>query len=150
MQLGVLYSVLERALIRTQVRSLKLAFMEHCLAATVARPEHVRIWVSNYEAIANEQYAVGVGERRALFGAGAAGEFDGVGVTAPSLRQTRTMTGHPRDNRTNKEDKMKNTKNKQKRLAVKKIAAKPIIKDLKPGKTVKGGGSKPGIGSGSN
>ncbi len=36
-QLGILQAVLERTGIRTEVRSLYLAFMEHCRRATAAR-----------------------------------------------------------------------------------------------------------------
>ncbi len=61
-QLGILQSVLERAAIRTEVRSLKLAFMEHCLAATAGRPEPERIRLADYEAVATEQFTFGVGD----------------------------------------------------------------------------------------
>jgi ribosomal peptide maturation radical SAM protein 1 len=61
-QLGILKSVLDRAGIRNEVRSLKLAFMEHCLAATAGRHESERIRVADYQAISNEYAAVGLGD----------------------------------------------------------------------------------------
>jgi ribosomal peptide maturation radical SAM protein 1 len=61
-QLGILKSVLDRAGIPSEARSLKLAFMEHCLSATAARPEEERIRVANYQAISNEYSAVGLGD----------------------------------------------------------------------------------------
>jgi len=61
-QLGILRSVLERAAIPTEVRSLKLAFMEHCLAATAGRPKPEQFRLADYEAVATEQFAFGVGD----------------------------------------------------------------------------------------
>ena len=51
-QLGILGRVLERAGIATEVRSLMLAFMEHCRAETAARPDAERITLADYETVA--------------------------------------------------------------------------------------------------
>ena len=50
-QLGILARVLERAGIATEVRSLMLAFMEHCRAETAARPDAERIAPADYETV---------------------------------------------------------------------------------------------------
>jgi ribosomal peptide maturation radical SAM protein 1 len=61
-QLGVLCSVLEQAGITTEVQSLKLAFMEHCLAATAERPGDEQIRVGDYERVACQHSHVGMGD----------------------------------------------------------------------------------------
>lgn len=61
-QLGTLQAVLERAGIPTAVRSMKLAFMEHCRAATAGGPAAERIEPSDYEAVAAEHFGVGLGD----------------------------------------------------------------------------------------
>jgi ribosomal peptide maturation radical SAM protein 1 len=61
-QLGTLQPLLEEAGIRTEVRSFKLDFMEHCRAATREQPEERRIGLSDYEAVAADHYWVGLGE----------------------------------------------------------------------------------------
>jgi ribosomal peptide maturation radical SAM protein 1 len=61
-QLGILQSVLERARIRSQVRTLSLAFMEHCRTETAGLPEADRIDVADYQMIAHEYDVDGVGD----------------------------------------------------------------------------------------
>lgn len=61
-QLGTLQPLLEEAGIRTEVRSFKLDFMEHCRVATLEEPEERRIGLSDYEAVAADHYWVGLGE----------------------------------------------------------------------------------------
>lgn len=56
-QLGTLQPLLEQAGIRTDVRSFKLDFMEHCRVASQRR-----IGLSDYEAVAADHYWVGLGE----------------------------------------------------------------------------------------
>ncbi len=51
-QLGLLQPLLEAAGIRTELRSFKLDFMEHCRVATRAHPEARRIGLADYEAVA--------------------------------------------------------------------------------------------------
>jgi ribosomal peptide maturation radical SAM protein 1 len=62
LQLGTLQPLLENAGIRTEVRSFKLDFMEHCRKATRGRPEEHRIGLADYEAVAADHYWVGLGE----------------------------------------------------------------------------------------
>jgi ribosomal peptide maturation radical SAM protein 1 len=61
-QLGVLQAVLERAGIRTAVRSFNLAFMEHCRREMAARPEAEHITLDDYEAVAAERSFQGLGD----------------------------------------------------------------------------------------
>lgn len=61
-QLGTLQPLLEGAGIRTEVRSFKLDFMEHCRLATRELPEERRIGLADYEAVAADHYWVGLGE----------------------------------------------------------------------------------------
>lgn len=61
-QLGVLRSVLEQVGIVTEVRSLKLAFMDHCLAATAGRPEEEQIGIADYDRVACQHSHVGLGD----------------------------------------------------------------------------------------
>jgi ribosomal peptide maturation radical SAM protein 1 len=61
-QLGILERVLEGAGIGTEVRSLKLAFMEHCVTATSGRPDDERIGVADYERVACEHFEAGLGD----------------------------------------------------------------------------------------
>jgi ribosomal peptide maturation radical SAM protein 1 len=61
-QLGTLQAVLQRAGIRAEVRSLNLAFMEHCLSAPAETPREEVIRVADYDRIASERYPVGLGE----------------------------------------------------------------------------------------
>lgn len=61
-QLGTLCAVLGQAGIATEVRSLMLAFMEHCLAETAGRPEGERITVADYATVADEYPALGLGD----------------------------------------------------------------------------------------
>ncbi len=61
-QLGILQNVLERAGIRTEVRSLKLAFMDHCISATATRAKTERIGLDDYEMVATEHFVVGLGD----------------------------------------------------------------------------------------
>jgi ribosomal peptide maturation radical SAM protein 1 len=61
-QLGILQSVLERAGIRAEARSLKLAFLEHCLAQTSKRPAAERIEITDYRTAAFTHFDVGLGE----------------------------------------------------------------------------------------
>jgi len=56
-QLGTLQPLLEEAGIRTDVRSFKLDFMEHCRVASQRR-----IDLSDYEAVAVDHYWVGLGD----------------------------------------------------------------------------------------
>jgi ribosomal peptide maturation radical SAM protein 1 len=61
-QLGTLQPLLEEAGIRTEVRSFKLDFMEHCRVATRGQPPARRIGLADYEAMAADHYWVGLGE----------------------------------------------------------------------------------------
>jgi ribosomal peptide maturation radical SAM protein 1 len=61
-QLGILGSVLEQAGIATEVRSLMLAFMEHCLAGTAARPEAERIELADYAMVGEKNFPLGLGD----------------------------------------------------------------------------------------
>src|SRR6185436_407025 len=61
-QLGLLQSVLERAGIRTEVRTLALDFMEHCQVATAELPEAERVGISDYAAVSTEYDGVGLGD----------------------------------------------------------------------------------------
>src|SRR6187200_2230339 len=61
-QLGTLCAVLGQAGIATEVRSLMLVFMEHCVAETVGRAEGERITVSDYATVADEYPALGLGD----------------------------------------------------------------------------------------
>jgi len=61
-QLGILGSVLEQAGIATEVRSLMLAFMEHCLAETAARPEAERIELADYAMVGEKNFPLGLGD----------------------------------------------------------------------------------------
>jgi ribosomal peptide maturation radical SAM protein 1 len=61
-QLGILGSVLEQAGITTEVRSLMLAFMEHCLAETAGRPEGERIELADYEMVGDKHFPLGLGD----------------------------------------------------------------------------------------
>src|SRR5262245_18409939 len=61
-QLGTLQPLLEAARIRTEVRSFKLDFMEHCRAATAGRPEGERLEPADYEMVAIDHYWIGLGE----------------------------------------------------------------------------------------
>ena len=61
-QLGTLQPVLESAGIRTEVRSFKLDFMEHCREATRGLREERRIGLADYEAVAADHYWIGLGE----------------------------------------------------------------------------------------
>ena len=61
-QLGILQPVLENAGIRTEVRSFKLDFMEHCREATRGLREERRIGLADYEAVAADHYWIGLGE----------------------------------------------------------------------------------------
>jgi len=56
LQLGTLRSVLGRSGVRTDVCSLKLAFMEHCAGATAAAPPSGRIGVDDYHRIGRRYY----------------------------------------------------------------------------------------------
>lgn len=56
LQLGTLRSVLDNAGIATQVRSFKLAFMEHCLSASAACAEADRIGTDDYHRIGREYF----------------------------------------------------------------------------------------------
>jgi ribosomal peptide maturation radical SAM protein 1 len=61
-QLGILRGVLSREGIRTEVHTLKLAFMEECLARTRHCPEAERIGLADYDAVAFARFHVGLGE----------------------------------------------------------------------------------------
>ena len=61
-QLGILQSVLERDGIRTEVRTLKLAFMDECVSRTRTYPEAERIELADYETVAFAHFGVGLGE----------------------------------------------------------------------------------------
>jgi len=61
-QLGTLQPALENAGIRTEVRSFKLDFMEHCREATRGLREERRIGLADYEAVAADHYWIGLGE----------------------------------------------------------------------------------------
>jgi len=61
-QLGILQSILERDGVRAEVRSLKLAFLDYCLAMTRNRPEAEKIALADYQAIAFAHFGVGLGE----------------------------------------------------------------------------------------
>lgn len=61
-QLGLLQSVLEGAAIRTEVRTLALAFMEHCHTRTAGLAEAERIGVNDYGAVSTEYDGVGLGD----------------------------------------------------------------------------------------
>ena len=61
-QLGILGRVLERAGIATEVRSLMLAFMEHCRAETTARPDAERITPADYETVGDRRFSIGLGD----------------------------------------------------------------------------------------
>jgi len=61
-QLGILGSVLEQAGIATEVRSLMLAFMEHCLVETAARPEVERIELADYRMVDEKNFPLGLGD----------------------------------------------------------------------------------------
>src|SRR5881394_2695756 len=61
-QLGTLCAALGQAGIATEVRSLMLAFMEHCVAETEGRPEGDRITVADYATVADEYPALGLGD----------------------------------------------------------------------------------------
>jgi ribosomal peptide maturation radical SAM protein 1 len=61
-QLGLLHSVLERAEIRSEVRTLALDFMEHCRAETAALPEAERLTPRDYSAVATEYECMGLGD----------------------------------------------------------------------------------------
>jgi len=61
-QLGTLCAILGQAGIATEVRSLNLAFMEHCLAATEGRPEIERITVADYATVGEEHSPRGLGD----------------------------------------------------------------------------------------
>ncbi len=61
-QLGLLQSVLERAGIRSEARTLSLAFMEHCHGATAGLPEPERIGILDYSAVTTEYDGVGLGD----------------------------------------------------------------------------------------
>ncbi len=56
LQLGTLRSVLSQAGIRTEVRSFKLAFVEHCLSATAGYPAEQQIGVEDYHRIGRDYY----------------------------------------------------------------------------------------------
>src|SRR5262245_19128893 len=58
-QLGILGRVLELAGIGTEVRSLMLAFMEHCRAETATRPEAERITPADYETVGDKRFGLG-------------------------------------------------------------------------------------------
>ncbi len=60
-QLGIVQAVLERAGFEVEVRSLKLAFVAHCLSATAARPPGDRIGASDYKRVV-ERFDVGLGD----------------------------------------------------------------------------------------
>jgi hypothetical protein len=61
-QLGILWSVLEQAGIATEVRSLMLSFMEHCLTETAARPEGERVELADYAMVADQNFPLGLGD----------------------------------------------------------------------------------------
>jgi len=61
-QLGILQPVLERAGIRTEVRSLYLAFMEHCRRATAGHPPNDQIHMTDYDPMADGYSLVGLGD----------------------------------------------------------------------------------------
>jgi ribosomal peptide maturation radical SAM protein 1 len=61
-QLGTLQPLLEDAGIRTEARSFKLDFMEHCRVATRQHVAPAQIDVADYEMVAVEHYWVGLGE----------------------------------------------------------------------------------------
>ena len=61
-QLGILGRVLELAGIATEVRSLMLAFMEHCRAETAARPDAERITPADYETVGDRRFSIGLGD----------------------------------------------------------------------------------------
>ncbi len=61
-QLGTLQSLLRRAGIHTEVCSLWLTFMEHCLAATAHRPDDQRIQLRDYEMVSETRFAGGLGD----------------------------------------------------------------------------------------
>src|SRR6185436_5425806 len=61
-QLGTLCAVLGQAGIATEVRSLMLAFMEHCVAETEGRPEGERITVADYATVAEDYASRGLGD----------------------------------------------------------------------------------------
>lgn len=61
-QLGILQQVLDNAGIRTEVRSLKLAFTEHCVTATAGRPQDEQIGPADYHTVAITHYGLGLGD----------------------------------------------------------------------------------------
>jgi len=61
-QLGILGGVLEQAGIATEVRSLMLPFMEHCLTETAARPEAGRIELADYAMVGEKNFPLGLGD----------------------------------------------------------------------------------------
>jgi hypothetical protein len=61
-QLGIVGGVLEQAAIATELRSLMLAFMEHCLAETAARPEAERIELADYAMVGEKNFPLGLGD----------------------------------------------------------------------------------------
>src|SRR5688572_1265425 len=61
-QLGILGRLLEQAGIATEVRSLMLPFMEHCLAETAARPELERIALADYAMVGEKNFPLGLGD----------------------------------------------------------------------------------------
>ena len=61
-QLGILQAMLERAGIAAEVRSLKLDFLEHCLAATAAQPDAERPGVAAYDLVVEWSRDVGLGD----------------------------------------------------------------------------------------
>jgi ribosomal peptide maturation radical SAM protein 1 len=61
-QLGILAGVLEREGIATEVRSLMLSFMDHCLRETAAGLEAERIELADYAWVGEERFALGLGD----------------------------------------------------------------------------------------
>jgi len=61
-QLGVLTSVLERAGIPAEARSLNLDFMEHCVRATRGRPEAEQLSVRSYHGVVRWSRDVSLGD----------------------------------------------------------------------------------------
>jgi ribosomal peptide maturation radical SAM protein 1 len=62
LQLGLLQSVLVSAGLRAEVKTLALAFMEHCWVETAGLPEGERIGLAEYDAVACDHESLGLGD----------------------------------------------------------------------------------------
>src|SRR5438067_9138837 len=74
-QLGILGSVLERAGIPSETRSLNLDFIEHCVTATAGRPEAERLSVGSYRAVVRWSRDVSLGDWIFSSGSAEAGSY---------------------------------------------------------------------------